>query len=143
MATFILLRTLAYVLLLSAGLWLNRRDPKMLTLTVVVGVSIFLPVPPFETAAAWYTYCFVAEVAVAAVAFALATRASPYIVAMCVSLDLMHLVGIFIGPSPGFGPYRIGVPILECAELAACVMMSTPVFTKFYNVFHNCDGTLK
>ncbi len=127
MALYVLLRTLAYASLLGAGLWANRAEPRMLMLVSVVGASIFLPLPMPSTATLWYLQCLIVEVAVAFSAYSLRAPVSLLIVFLSALLGILHGVGMVVGPQPGISAYRVGVPIIEFAELVACLLLSNPV----------------
>lgn len=115
-----------YIALLCIAIRVNRSDLKMLALTLTIGASIFVPLPTQVIANIWYAQCVLGELIVIIIAISLATTASQIIIGFCVALIVMHSIGIIIGPQPGFGPYRIGVPLLECGELAACIVLSIP-----------------
>jgi hypothetical protein len=140
MATFILLRTVLYVTLFSCGLWMNRKEWRLLALTTVVGISIFTPLPQVHRALDWYAQCLVGEIMVAALAITIRCRASVYIVALCGGLSMLHITGMLVGPTPGFGPYRIGVPLLECAELLVCMAAAKPAMFTFHMLLTDSLG---
>jgi hypothetical protein len=122
----------AYAVLLCSALWLNRKNLRMLVLTAAVGAGIFVPVPYEATPALWYMKCVLVELAVAAAASLLRARASSAILLWSGLLTLMHLVGVFVGPQSGVGPYRIIIPILETAELITCLLLSDSVWSKIH-----------
>lgn len=123
---------LAYIALASAALYLNRRDPRMLLLTLAVGVSVFLPVPK-HSAFAFYGFCIMAELTVGLTALVLRARGSEIIVSLCVVLEIAHVMGYILNGYPPLSAYRIIVPILETAQLVTCVCMSPALFFRLQN----------
>jgi hypothetical protein len=127
MDLFVLIRTLTYVGLLSAALWLNRRCWRTLLLSAVVGASIFVPVPHAATPTLWYLQCLVIEVMVGVISLVFRTTASPVLATLSGLLCLAHATGMVVGPQPGFGPYRAIVPLLEVCQLLTCCLLSEVV----------------
>lgn len=111
--------------LLALALILNWRSARMLALTFLVGVSIFVPVPRM-TAEVFYTFCIVMEIAVAAAAWALDddSSAGEWMALICVLLVITHIFGYVQDGSGPFSPYRMIVKILEVSQLVACVVLS-------------------
>lgn len=122
----------AYAALVILGLYLNRHDRRMLLLTLAVGVSVFVPVPR-HTAFAFYSFCIGAEFIVAVIALLLRARASEMILSMCAALELTHIMGYILDGSDHLSSYRVIVPVLESAQLLACVLMSPPLFSRLQN----------
>lgn len=123
----------ACAVLFTVALWLNRRDRRMLVLTMVVGASIFVPVPR-DTALQFYTFCIAAETVVALLALAaIRARASELVASICIVLIVVHVMGYIMDGHPPLSGYRILVPILEAAQLAACALMSPALFTRLRN----------
>lgn len=122
--------------LLATGLFVNRSDRRMLALTALVGVSIFIPVPR-ETAEQFYLFCAAAELTVAFSAYALRARAAGAIVDLCVLLVIVHAMGYAMDGSPPFSPYRGIVKLLEIMQLVSCIALS-PVLAP---ILRNKDAT--
>jgi hypothetical protein len=122
----------AYAILLALAFWLNRHDRRMLLLTLAVGVSVFLPVPK-SSAFAFYASCICAEFLVGLVAFVLRARGSEMVLSACVVLEIAHLMGYILNGYPPLSSYRIIVPVLESAQLVACVAMSPALFARLQN----------
>ena len=122
----------AYAALLALAFHLNRRDRRMLLLTLAVGVSVFLPVPR-ESAEVFYAACVAAELVVALVAMLAAARATELIMSLCVALELTHIMGYILDGSGQLSSYRVLVPVLEAAQLVACVCMSPAIFARLQN----------
>lgn len=122
----------AYAILVALGLYFNRHDWRMLALTLVVGASVFYPVPR-DSAFIFYASCMAAEVLVALIAWSLHARASDLVVSLCVVLELTHVMGYLLNGYPALSSYRVIVPLLEAAQLAACVCMSPVLFHRLRN----------
>lgn len=108
----------------------------MLALTLLVGASVFAPVPS-HSEFAFYGFCIAAELTVALVAWGLRARASGMIVNVCVLLVITHLMGYALDGSPPFSPYRSLVKLLEVSQLVVCLALS-PVLAPF---LRNHDAT--
>ena len=122
--------------LLATAVVLNLREPRMLALTALVGVSVFLPVPA-HSQLAFYGSCVTMELLVGISAILLRPRGGLIIFEMCVALILAHIMGYALDGSPPLSPYRIIVKLLELSQLAACVALS-PVLLP---VLRNHDAT--
>lgn len=122
----------AYFGLASAAFYVNRRDPRMLLLTLAVGVSVFIPVPR-HTAFAFYGFCISAELVVGLTAWILSARGSTSIMCICVLLVINHIMGYALDGSQPLSPYRAVVKLLECGQLLACVACSTAVANTLRN----------
>lgn len=109
--------------LFFVGLILNRADRRMLALTVLVAVSVFIPVP-HETPEHFYFFCIAAEIVVALSACVLRARAAGAIVDLCVLLVIVHAMGYAMDGSPPFSPYRGIVKLLEILQLSLCIVLS-------------------
>ena len=140
MALFVLIRTLTYVGLLCAALWLNRQCWRSLTLTCVVGANIFVPIPAADTPTLWYLQCIFADSLVIALAFMLRAQASTAVIACMLLLCACHMTGVVLGPQPGFGPYRIAVPLFEATALLSCCLLSDAMMRQ---LGHRLTGRLK
>ena len=126
----------AYALMLALALYLNRHDRRMLGLTVVVGLSVFLPVPK-SSALAFYGFCFVAELVVILLALRLHAQGSELIVSLCVVLELAHVMGYILNGYPPLSSYRAIIPILESAQLVTCICMSPALYARLRNRTHD------
>lgn len=114
---------LACAALLAIGLVLNWQCRRMLAVTLIVGISVFLPAP-HESAEKFYFFCIVAEVIVGLLAWASQSRAGTIIADICVLLVIAHVLGYALGGSPPFSPYRVIVKILEVSQLVVCAALS-------------------
>jgi hypothetical protein len=114
---------LACGVLLTFGVLLNISDRRMLALTLLVGASIFMPVPR-DTALQFYSLCIAAELLVGVLAYALHARASGLITDVCAVLVIAHMLGYALDGYPPFSPYRSIVKLLEVSQLLACVALS-------------------
>lgn len=127
---------LACASLLVLGLVLNVQSRRMLALTALVGVSIFVPAP-MQSAQAFYAFCINAEIGVGIIAWLSGTKAGVIVLELCVLLVLAHIMGYALDGSPPFSPYRVIVKILEVSQLVACAALS-PILAP---ILRNHDAT--
>ena len=106
-----------------SGLVLNFLDRRMLALTVMVGVSVFIAVPS-DTAEQFYAFCIAAETLVALLAWGLRSEAGALVATLCVLLIVAHCMGYAVDGSTPLSPYRVIVKILEFSQLLVCVALS-------------------
>lgn len=123
---------------MAAALFLNRNDQRMFLLTLIVGASVFLPVPR-DSAYSFYLFCICAELVVGLAAFSLRCRAGDIVTNMGVLLVVAHILGYSLDGSQAFSPYRSIVKILETTQLLACVACST----FFSRILRNREPTTK
>lgn len=114
---------LACAALLAVGLVLNWQCRRMLAVTIIVGISVFLPAP-HESAEKFYLFCTAAEMVVGLLAWASQSRAGAVVADICVLLVIAHVMGYALDGSPPFSPYRVIVKILEISQLVACAALS-------------------
>jgi hypothetical protein len=122
----------AYAILLVLGLVLNRKDWRMLTITAVVGISVFIPVPR-DTAEHFYFFCIGAECVVALIALSISSRASVAIAECCMLLVIAHVMAYYLDGNPPLSPYRMIVKLLESVQLVCCIVASSYVATLLRN----------
>lgn len=127
---------LACAILLVTGIILNFLDARMLALTVVVGLNIFLPVPS-ETQFEFYSFCILYETVVAVFAYATQKEAGFLIANTCALLVIAHLMGYALDGSAPLSPYHVIVKLLETLELGICIALS-PVLSP---ILRNQDAT--
>lgn len=127
---------LACAALLILGISLNLQSRRMLALTALVGVSIFVPAPMWS-AQAFYMFCIHAEIGVGIIAWLTGTKAGIIVMDICVLLVLAHIMGYALDGSPPFSPYRVIVKILEVSQLVACAALS-PILAP---ILRNHDAT--
>lgn len=122
--------------LLATAVVLNVRDVRMLALTLLVGATIFLPVPA-HTQMQFYGTCILVELSVLAYCVFLQSRASCLMAHIVAAMLVAHFMGWMLDGSPPLSPYRVIVKILEFSQLAVCVALS-PVLTP---ILRNSDAT--
>lgn len=110
-----------YAPLLLVAIAMNIGNWRMLVLTLVVGAGIFTPIPDEH----FYLICSLVECIVASSAIILSAPASKFVFRVSMLLVLFHFLGWWLDGYPPDSPYRLLVKILEHAELAACILMST------------------
>lgn len=118
------MRTPAYLALLVLALWLHRRDWRMLVLTLVVGVSLFIPAPTDWPT--FYVFCGLFEILVALVALRLKTAASVPIVILAILMAYTQYLGYKIDGSLPFSQYGAALALLETSEILCCIAVSKP-----------------
>lgn len=117
---------LTAAILLCVALWLNRKEPNALLLTLLIGISAFIPVPPEN----FYLNCAIGEFCIFIAAWSLNVRASQAIMLICFQLEVAHLLGFYLNGYPPESPYRTVVPFLEHLELVVCSLFSYPIFSR-------------
>lgn len=117
--------------MLALAVWLNQGDRRALTLTVLVGLTIFVPTP--REWGNFFLFCISAEILVIIAALRLKTAASPLVILACVLLVIAHVMGYYKNGYPSYSPYRAIVPTLETLELLCCVLASAPIASRLRN----------
>jgi hypothetical protein len=110
----------SYALLLAISAWVNRRDGKMLAMTIAVGTGILLPIPDNG----FYLVCIAVEIMVAMVADMIDNAASRIIIWLSTTLMILHGMGAWLDGYPSESPYSILVQFCEHAEIIACIVLS-------------------
>lgn len=113
--------------LIATAVVLNIRDFRMLALTVLVGATIFLPVPS-HTQMQFYGTCILVELCVLAWCVFINSRASSLMIHIVSAMILAHFMGWILDGSEPLSPYRIIIKILEFSQIGVCVALS-PVLT--------------
>lgn len=113
-----------YWMLLCAALWFNRACWPTFALSVIVGVSVLAPVPWGDTPTIWYFKCLVIELGVVIGALAARSPASHGVIMFTGLLSVVHLIGAWVGPAEGLGPYKLTIPFFEAGSLLTCVLFS-------------------
>lgn len=122
-----------HLILLTVALVLNWGDRRALALTLVIGLSLVIPVNVFTTRTNFYIVCGLFEILVALLALHIDTLASRFVALMCVMLFALHMVGWNVGGHPPGSPYRLLVKIAEYAEIFACILFANPLLRLLKN----------
>ncbi len=120
--------------LLLVALWLNRNNIKMLALTIIVGVGVFIPVPAIN----FYLNCAIGEMCIFLLAYMLSTSASCAIRILSLQLVVAHWLGHYLNGYPIDSPYHTVVQYTEHLELFVCSMFSNPVVDKITERIKRC-----
>lgn len=120
-------------LLFAAALVINWGDRKAICLTLIVGLSLVIPVNQFTTRANFYLVCSLFEILFALIAMRINTRASDFVVLMCVILFGLHMVGWNAGAHKIDSPYRLLAKIAEYAQIVACIAFANPLMRLLKN----------
>lgn len=118
---------ISYAALLSLALLFNARDIRMLALSAMLGVGIFLPIPPVH----FYLICALGEALIGLIAIRLVTPASLFIARVSLLLMAFHFMGWLLDGYPLSSPYHFLVRICEHAELLSCIALSKPILKRF------------
>lgn len=114
-------------LLLAVALVLNWGDRRALALTLVIGLSLVIPVNQFTIRTDFYIACIFFELLVILCALHIDTRATRFVILMCLLLIGLHLVGWQAGGHKPDSPYRLLAKIAEYAEIIACILFANPL----------------
>jgi hypothetical protein len=117
-----------YGILLLAALVINWGDWRMFSLSAVVGIGVFIPVPDVY----FYLYCALGEFLIALIALRISCEASPVIVVVSAMLSAFHGLGWILDGYQPESQYHAAVIICEHSELAVCAILSKP-FTELKN----------
>lgn len=123
-------------LLLALGIWLNKDEKKMLLLTLLVGLSYFLPTQLISHYYTWYFVVMATEMIVMCSAICLRTKASVAIAIICAMLLINHVNGLFFGGHLEGSPYYFVVKYLEYIELLSCSLFSTTIINKLRGFYY-------
>lgn len=111
---------------LAVALVVNWGDRRAICLTLMIGLSLLIPVNQFTTRANFYLVCGLFEILFALISFRIATRASDFVIMMCVILFSLHMVGWDAGGHKIDSPYRLLAKIAEYAQIVACIVLANP-----------------
>ena len=111
---------LHYVLIVAA-VFINRKDRRMLALSLMIGLSLLLPVSSItQSRDLFCTICIASDLFLGILAIYLNTRASNFILVISAILCTFHVAGWWFGGWLPESPYRILSPLCEYAEIIAC-----------------------
>lgn len=122
----------SYAFLLGAGIIANLRDWRMLALTCLIGVNVFVPIPS-STAVEFYSYCILAETFLIIGAVLLRTKASPLVIELATVLIIIHVMGYSLDGSEPLSPYRVIVKVCEYLQLLICIAFSSGILPSLRN----------
>jgi hypothetical protein len=127
----------AHWVLITVALVLNWGDRKAICLTLIVGLSLLIPVASFTWRSNFYLVCGLFEILWALCAIRINTRASAFVAVMCAMLFSFHMIGWDVGGHPPNSPYRVLVKIAEYAEILACIIFANPIVRLLKNDARN------
>lgn len=116
-----------HIVLLAVALVFNWGDRNAIAMTLIVALSIVIPYNQFTMRSNFYLVCILSELIVALCALRINTRASQFIVLMCVILAAFHAIGWDVGGHKSDSPYRLLAKIAEYAEIVACIIFANPI----------------
>lgn len=112
-------------LLLAIALIANCKNRHMLWLVAAVG-STLIAEPP-DDYVGFYIFCIGAEMGVIIIAVLLRAEASTAVILICLGMITVHVSSYLLDGYPPLSPSRLIIPILEHAEIAACIILSNPL----------------
>ena len=121
------------MILIAVALVLNWGDRKAIALTLLVALSLVLPVNQFTMRSNFYLVCILFELLIALCALHINTRASQFIILMCAMLAAFHAIGWDSGGHKIDSPYRLLAKIAEYAEIIACIIFANPIMRLLTN----------
>lgn len=113
-----------YSVLLLLAIWLCRTERRMLLLTLLVGLSHYLPVEYITNRSAWFSACIAVETSITIIALYMNVPARLAIFGICSMLTVSHLISWVIHTNSTY--YQI-VQVLEHLELVPCIIFSNPI----------------
>lgn len=122
-----------HLLLLTVALVINWGDRNAICLTLMIGLSLLIPVNQFTTRSNFYLVCGLFEILFALIALRIDTRASDFVILMCVILFGLHMVGWDAGGHKINSPYRLLAKIAEYAQIVACIAFANPLMRLLKN----------
>lgn len=106
---------------------MNWGDRKAICLALVVGFSLVVPVNQFASSREnFYLLCGLFEILFALIALYINTRASSFIVLMCVILLSLHVVAWDLDSHNIDSPYWLLAKVVEHAQIVACIAFAAP-----------------
>lgn len=113
----------SYAFLLGIGLILNFKDWRMLGLTLLIGINVFVPIPSY-TSFEFYFCCILVELLTILGALLLRAEGTILVIEIAIVLIVAHIMGNALDGFPALSPYRVIVKICEYAQLMTCIMFS-------------------
>lgn len=113
-----------YTCLVLLAVYLNRQNPNSVLLTLLVGLSWYLPVDLIHSRGWWFTTCIASEVLVLLSALALNTSSKYAMMGVTFMLAMSHAL---CWKFQSLGTYYIIANYLEYMEISVCLLFSNPV----------------
>jgi hypothetical protein len=141
------------IALLIVAAFLNFRSPKLMILTVIIGVDIFLPIPSDAGRVTWCVDCIFVDFITGFLVLFFETEVSCALCLICLGLVPIHSIYMQYG-SAKFPEYRSIVPVMECMMLFFCIIgglsythpehkITSIIRKHFWWVFFNTNLKLK
>jgi hypothetical protein len=109
------------IILFIFAILLNFRHPRLLILTVIIGIDMFLPIPVDEGRTVWCIDCIFIDFIAGFLVLFFETKISCALCLTCLSLIPVHSVYLQLG-SANFPEYRAIVPFFECLMIIFCII---------------------
>lgn len=124
-----------YTCLLLLAVYLNRENLNSVLLTILVGLSWYLPVELIHSRGWWFTACIMSEVFVLTCALALNTTSKYAIAGIAAMLGMSHAL---CWKFRTLETYYIVENYLEYTEIAACILFSNPIIQQIKERVQRC-----
>jgi len=111
----------AKIIILVIALLINCRNTRMIILTAVIGIDVFLPIPETSGRAVWCIDCIFVDAITALAVMMVNAETSFALFVTCITLVIIHLVYLQAG-AVHFPEYKMLLPSLECVMLMFCVI---------------------
>ena len=113
-----------YTCLLILAVYLNRKNPDSVLLTLLVGLSWYLPVDLIHSRGWWFTTCIASEVFVLIMSMILNTPAKFAMTGVTFMLAMSHAL---CWKFKSLDTYYVIANYLEYMEILVCLIFSSPV----------------
>ena len=111
-----------YAALFITAILLNSGCKKNLLLTLLVGLSFYVPTELITNYYAWYITCISAEAVKIVACYVLFSRISPPLLAMNIFMLACHLMSFLFQVNIPY--YKQVIPYLELLEILACILFA-------------------
>lgn len=113
-----------YTCLFLLAVYLNRKNPDSVLLTLLVGLSWYIPVDLIHSRGWWFTTCIASEVFVLIFSLILNTASKFAMVGITFMLAMSHA---FCWKFKSLETYYIVENYLEYVEILTCILFSNPI----------------
>jgi len=117
-------------LLIALAILINIKEDNALLLSLLVSLTILLPMQYVHSFNIWYFICVACETAIALSALSLNTTTSLPVCFCCTLMNICHLNGWVFNGYKDNSPYHVVLPYLEHIEIASCILFSKPIINK-------------
>jgi hypothetical protein len=122
MLALLLDREVIYSLFFVIAIVLNKRNERNLLITLLVGLSFYMPTELITNYYAWYAVCFSAELSKIVICSLLYSRLSPPLIAMNMNMFGCHAISFLFKTNIPY--YTEVMPYLELFEVLICILFA-------------------